>query len=96
MQTALSLIMRDYLIRFQQTAIKETGRRPLTYLREPMDEKLVLPGCQRPGYAFWQPCPGRTGLCRLAQRPSSFTQALWNTCPCASFWRFVFICPWRI
>ena len=81
MQTALSLIMRDYLIRFQQTAIKETGRRPLTYLREPMDEKLVLPGCQRPG---------------LAQRPSSFTQALWNTCPCASFWRFVFICPWRI
>ena len=42
MQTALAPIMRDYLIRFQQTAIKETGRRPLTHLRTPMDEKLVL------------------------------------------------------
>ena len=95
MQTALSPIMRDYLIRFQQTAIKETGRRPLTYLRTPMDEKLVLPGCKRPGYAFWQPVPGRTGPCPWARRPSSFTQALWNTCPCASFWRSVFTCPWR-
>lgn len=55
MQTALAPIMRDYLIRFQQTAIKETGRRPLTFLRTPLDEKLLLPGCQRPGYAFWQP-----------------------------------------
>ena len=52
MQTALAPIMRDYLIRFQQTAIKETGRRPLTFLRTPLDEKLLLPGCQRPGYAF--------------------------------------------
>ena len=49
MQTALAPIMRDYLIRFQQTAIKETGRRPLTFLRTPLDEKLLLPGCQRPG-----------------------------------------------
>lgn len=55
MQGTLTPIMRDFLIRFQQTAIKETGRRPLTYNREPMDQKLVLPGCQRPGYVFWQP-----------------------------------------
>lgn len=55
MQGTLSPIMRDFLIRFQQTALKETGRRPLTYTRTPMDEKLVLPGCQRPGYVFWQP-----------------------------------------
>ncbi len=55
MVSTLSPIMRDYLVRFQQTAIKETGRRPLTFARTPMDEKLVLPGCQRPGYVFWQP-----------------------------------------
>ena len=55
MQTNLAPIMRDYLIRFQQNAIRETGRRPLTWLRTPMDDKLVLPGCQRPGFAFWQP-----------------------------------------
>ena len=55
MQGALSPIMRDFLIRFQQTAIKETGRRPLTFARTPMDDKLVLPGCQRPGFVFWQP-----------------------------------------
>ena len=61
MQTALAPIMRDYLIRFQQTAIKETGRRPLTFLRTPLDEKLLLPGCQRPGYAFWQPIPWQDG-----------------------------------
>ena len=55
MTTALAPIMRDYLVRYQQTAIRETGRRPMTWLRTPMDDALVLPGCQRPGYAFWQP-----------------------------------------
>ena len=72
MQTALSPIMRDYLIRFQQTAIKETGRRPLTYLRTPMDEKLVLPGCKRPGYAFWQPVPWTDGAVPLGPKAKQF------------------------
>ena len=76
MQTALSPIMRDYLIRFQQTAIKETGRRPLTYLREPMDEKLVLPGCQRPGYAFWQPVPWTDGAVPLGPQAVKFHQSI--------------------
>ena len=57
MPAALAPIMRDYLVRFQQSAIKETGRRPLAFSRVPMDEKLVLPGCNRPGYVFWQPMP---------------------------------------
>ena len=48
-------IVNDFLVRFQQGAIRETGRRPLTFLRTPMDEALIVPGCQRPGYAFWQP-----------------------------------------
>lgn len=54
---SLSPIMRDYLVRFQQTAMRETGRRPVTFLRAPMDESLLLPGCLRPGYACWQPMP---------------------------------------
>ncbi|NLV58588.1 MAG: hypothetical protein GXY67_07430 [Clostridiales bacterium] len=72
MQAALIPIMRDYLVRFQQTAIKETGRRPLTFLRSPMDEKLVLPGCQRPGYAFWQPIPWKDGNPPLGEASALF------------------------
>lgn len=72
MQTALGPIMRDYLIRFQQTAIKETGRRPLTWMRMPMDEKLVLAGCQRPGYAFWQPIPWKDGNVPLGNDAAKF------------------------
>jgi hypothetical protein len=48
-------IVNDFLVRFQQGAVKETGRRPITFLRTPMDEGLIVPGCQRPGYVFWQP-----------------------------------------
>ena len=48
-------IVNDFLVRFQQGAVKETGRRPLTFLRTPMDEGLIVPGCQRPGFVFWQP-----------------------------------------
>ena len=77
MHTPLAPILRDYLIRFQQTAIKETGRRPMTFLRTSMDESLLLPGCQRPGFAFWQPVPsggwgqqgsgwiGNTAICSM-------------------------------
>ena len=67
---ALSSIMRDYLVRFQRTAIRETGHRPMTFLREPMDEALLLPGCTRPGYAFWQPVawPGDAPLGTEAHR----------------------------
>ena len=76
MQTALAPIMRDYLIRFQQTAIKETGRRPLTFLRVPMDEKLVLPGCQRPGYVFWQPIPWKDGAVPLGEHATLFHRTI--------------------
>ena len=72
MQAVLAPIMRDYLIRFQQTAIKDTGRRPLTFLRTPMDEKLVLPGCNRPGFAFWQPIPWEDGTVPLGKKADNF------------------------
>lgn len=76
MQSVIAPIMRDYLIRFQQTAIKETGRRPLTYLRAPMDERLVLPGCQRPGYAFWQPIPWKDGSVPLGKSAEKFHSSI--------------------
>ena len=72
MQVALAPIMRDYLVRFQQTAIKETGRRPLAFLRTPMDEKLTLPGCQRPGYVFWQPVSWPDGNVPLGEYAAQF------------------------
>ena len=76
MQTAHSPIFRDYLIRFQQTAIKETGRRPLSFLRMPMDEKLVLAGCKRPGYVFWQPIPWQDSQPPLGKHVSLFHQTI--------------------
>ena len=59
METAFREAIVSYLVRYQQTAIKETGRRPLARARKPMDDELVVPGCQRPGYVFWQPVPWR-------------------------------------
>ncbi len=72
MQASIAPIMRDYLIRFQQSAIKETGRRPLTFLRSPMDERLLLPGCQRPGYSFWQPIPWKDGAAPIGKYAETF------------------------
>ncbi|NLO84475.1 MAG: hypothetical protein GX096_03465 [Clostridiales bacterium] len=72
MQAAIKPIMRDYLIRFQQTAIKETGRRPLTYTRTPMETKLVVPGCQRAGFAFWQPIAWTDGIAPLGDQAEKF------------------------
>ncbi len=54
---ALTPVLRDFLVRYQQMAIRETGRRPMAWLRTSMDESLLLPGCVKPGYAFWQPVP---------------------------------------
>lgn len=69
-------IMRDYLVRFQRTALKETGCRPLTFLRTPMDEKLLLPGCQRPGYAFWQPIAWPDGKAPMGRRAARFHESI--------------------
>lgn len=76
MQGTMSPIMRDFLIRFQQTAIKETGRRPLTFSRTPMDEKLVLPGCQRPGCVFWQPIGWKDSNVPLGENAHLFHQSI--------------------
>lgn len=93
MQAALTPIMRDYLIRFQQTAIKETGRRPLTWLRTPMDERLTLPGCQRPGYTFWQPIPWKDGNAPLGENASSFHRSILDYLSMCQFMEIRFHLP---
>ncbi|MEG1776486.1 MAG: hypothetical protein RR367_08255 [Clostridia bacterium] len=93
MQAPIMPIMRDYLIRFQQTAIKETGRRPLTFLRTPMDEKLVIPGCQRPGYAFWQPIPWKDGSVPLGQFAQPFHQSIVDYLSMCQFMEIRFALP---
>lgn len=72
MPTALGPIMRDYLVRYQRMAIKETGRRPLCLIREPMETAMTLPGCQRPGYAFWQPIAWKDGKPPLGPKSKKF------------------------
>lgn len=76
MSTALAPILRDFLVRYQQLAIRETGHRPTTCLRTPMDEKLLLPGCTRPGYAFWQPVPWKNDKPPLGKAAESFHSSI--------------------
>ncbi len=76
MPNPFSNVMRDYLVRFQQTALRETGRRPLTYKRTPMDEQLVLPGCRRPGYVFWQPVAWQDGKTPLGKNAKLFHETI--------------------
>lgn len=76
MPASLTPILRDYLIRFQQTSLKETGRRPMTYTRTPMDEQCVLPGCQRPGFVFWQPVGWKDGRAPLGELCSEFHSSI--------------------
>lgn len=73
---SLTPILRDYLVRYQQLAIRETGRRPLTWLRQPMDETLLLPGCPRPGFAFWQPVPWKDDKAPLGKAADLFHQSI--------------------
>ena len=34
----------------------------MTFLRAPMEDALLLPGCIKPGYTFWQPAAWPEGL----------------------------------
>lgn len=76
MSTAVAPVLRDYLVRYQQLAIRETGHRPVTWLRTPMDDALLLPGCTLPGYAFWQPVPWKNGKPTLGKAAESFHESI--------------------
>ena len=72
---ALSPIMRDFLVRFQRTAIRETGRRPICLLRTPMEEDMLLPGCSRMGYSCWQPIAWEGGV-MLGENAGAFHHSI--------------------
>jgi len=76
MPDKITPIVNDFLVRFQQGAIRETGRRPLTFLREPMDTGLIVPGCRRPGFAFWQPIAWPEGGAPLGEQAGEFHQSI--------------------
>lgn len=88
---SLSPILSDFLIRFQRTALKETGRRPMTWLRTPMDTDLVLPGCQRPGYAFWQPIAWPKPM--LGEHAAAFHQSIVEYVSLCQFLEIRFLLP---
>ena len=89
---ATSTITRDYLVRYQQTAVRETGRRPVTFVREPMDEKLLLPGCPKTGYAFWQPMPWE-GDAPLGKECHHFHQSILDYVSLCQFLEVRFVLP---
>ena len=93
MHTALAPILRDFLVRYQQTAIRETGRRPMTYLRTPMDEALLLPGCPRPGYAFWQPIAWPGGGVPLGEEAAQFHTSIVEYLSLCQFLEVRFVLP---
>ncbi len=90
---SLSPILCDFLIRFQQTALKETGRRPMTWLRSGMDEALLLPGCQRPGYAFWQPVAWPEDKAPLGRHAKLFDESIREYVSVCQFLEIPFLLP---
>ena len=72
MSSTLTPIWCDTLVRFQRTSIRETGHRPVCWLRTPMEEQLLLPGCQRPGCSFWQPVPWPGDKAPLGRKTGRF------------------------
>jgi hypothetical protein len=72
MPDKITPVVHEFLVRFQQGALKETGRRPLAYLRVPMDANLIVPGCQRPGFVFWQPAAWPDSGAPLGEHAAAF------------------------
>ncbi len=91
MSTPLAPVLRDYLVRYQQMAIRETGHRPATWLRTPMEESLLLPGCARPGYAFWQPVEWKNKV--PLGKPEGFHQSIVDYVSMCQFYEIRFELP---
>ncbi len=89
---SVSAIMSDYLVRYQQTAIRQTGRRPITFLRTPMDEALLLPGCSKPGHCFWQPVAW-DGPVPLGRNAHLFHQSIIDYVSLCQFLEVRFVLP---
>lgn len=89
----LAPILRDYLVRYQQMAIRETGHRPTTWLRTPMEEALLLPGCQKPGYSFWQPVEWKNNKALMGKAADEFHQSIVDYVSMCQFYEIRFQLP---
>jgi len=58
-----------------------------------MDEKLVLPGCQRPGFVFWQPIPWKDGHVPLGQHAPQFHRTILEYLSLCQFMEIRFYLP---
>ena len=93
MSTPLATVLRDYLVRYQQMAIRETGHRPVTWLRTSMDDALLLPGCSKPGFAFWQPVEWKNGKVPLGKAAEGFHQSIIEYVSLCQFYEMRFQLP---
>ena len=93
MSTALAPVMSDFLVRYQQTSVRETGHRPITWLRTPMDEALLLPGCTRAGYTFWQPVPWKNDRPPLGKYARDFHESIISYVSMCQFLEIFFQLP---
>lgn len=92
MNSPLAPVLRDYLVRYQQMAIRETGHRPMTWLRTPMEESLLLPGCQKSGYSFWQPVEWKNDKAPVG-KPEGFHQSIVDYLSMCQFYEIRFELP---
>ena len=92
MNSPLAPVLRDYLVRYQQMAIRETGHRPMTWLRTPMEESLLLPGCQKSGYSFWQPVEWKNDKAPVG-KPEGFHQSIVDYLSMCQFYEICFELP---
>jgi len=93
MSTPLASVLRDYLVRYQQMAIRETGHRPVTWLRTPMEEALLLPGCAKPGYSYWQPVEWKNNKAPLGKAAEGFHQSIIDYVSLCQFYEIRFQLP---
>ncbi|MBR5547986.1 MAG: hypothetical protein IKU70_13545 [Clostridia bacterium] len=92
MSSTLAPVLRDYLVRYQQMAIRQTGRRPVARLRTPMEDALLLPGCQKPGYVFWQPVEWKNNKAPVG-KAEGFHQSIVDYVSMCQFYEICFELP---
>lgn len=89
----LAPVLRDFLVRYQQTAVRQTGCRPLAWLRTPMDDALLLPGSPKPGCTCWQPVAWPDGQPALGPAAELFHQSIIDYVSMCQFLEIFFRLP---
>ena len=93
MASTVAPVLRDFLVRYQQLTVRETGHRPVTWLRYPMDEDLLLPGCSRSGCSYWQPMPWKAGQPAFGKAGENFHQSIIDYLSMCQFLEMCFQLP---